>query len=97
VFEQITQALERLGETEMAERISEKQFRTAFIEELQFKQASGANIEAPATGGGGAADPALMSSSAGGGELNSLTAEDTAGAPPSGAPPGLPNGQNTGV
>jgi hypothetical protein len=98
VFEQIVQALERLGETDMAQRISEKQFRTAFIEELQFKQASGASIPTPGLPEGAppSADPTMMTSDAGGGEFNSLTAQDTTGAPPPPAPP-IPGPPPTGV
>ena len=47
VFEEIAAALERIGETELAERIQEKQFRTSFIEELQFRQQSGGAIPQP--------------------------------------------------
>ena len=47
VFEQIAAALERMGEGELAARIQEKQFRTSFIEELQFRQQSGSQIPQP--------------------------------------------------
>lgn len=41
VLEQIAQALERLDESELAERIREAEFRTRFVEDLQFRQMSG--------------------------------------------------------
>lgn len=47
VFEQIAAALERMGEMELAERIKQKQFQTAFTEELAFRQATGGAIPGP--------------------------------------------------
>lgn len=47
VFEQIAAALERMGETDLAARIQEKQFRTSFMEELAFRQQSGGAIPTP--------------------------------------------------
>lgn len=41
VLEQIAQSLERMEEPELAARIREAQFRTRFMEEMQFRQASG--------------------------------------------------------
>lgn len=47
VFEQIATALERMGETDLASRIKEKEFRQSFVEELAFRQQSGGAIPAP--------------------------------------------------
>jgi hypothetical protein len=49
VLEQIAQALERMGEQEFAERIRESEFKTRFIEDLQFRQQTGS---IPGAGGG---------------------------------------------
>lgn len=89
VFEQIAAALERMGETDLAQRIQEKQFRTAFTEELQFRQSTGGQIPGPG-------QMPQMPPEAGAG--NTVANEDTQG--PSGAAPGqagLPNGDQTGV
>lgn len=100
VFEQIAQALERLGETELAQRIQEKQFRNAFLEELAFRQQSGSAIpqpgqmqgEVPAPGG----EVPNMAPEAGGGQFNTQTAEALGGGEFGGGS-GLPNGMQTGV
>lgn len=108
VFEQIGAALERLGETDLAQRIQQKQFRAAFLEELAFRQQSGGGIAGPNTGGapdagaatvpGSGGAPPNMPSDAGANPFATQTAGDTAGAPPSGAPAGAPGGgMNTGV
>jgi len=41
VLEQIAQALERMGEHDMAARIRATEFRTSYIQEMQFRQATG--------------------------------------------------------
>jgi hypothetical protein len=95
VFEQISAALERMGEHEMAARIEEKQFRASFIEELQFRQQSGSTIPAPGGEGGSNLPP-----EAGGAPINTATAEDMGtggGGGASAGQPGLPNGQQTSV
>ncbi len=40
-LEQIAQAMEKIDEPEMAERIRESQFRQKFVEDMQFRQVSG--------------------------------------------------------
>ena len=85
VFEQVAAALERMGEGELAQRIQEKQFRTAFLEELQFRQQSGASIPAPGQMGN-------MPPEAGGGAFNTQT-EESLGGGEFGAPPGGPPGE----
>lgn len=101
VFEQISQALERMGETEMAQRIAEKQFRTAFIEELAFRQSSGGAIPQPGIPNNGEmADPSNMPPAAGANEFATQTAEDAGmggGGAASAGQPGLPNGEQTSV
>lgn len=47
VFEQVAAALERMGETDLAERIQEKQFRQSMIEQLQFQQQTGSQVPTP--------------------------------------------------
>lgn len=47
VLEQISAALERLGEQDLAKRIQEKQFRAAFTEELAFRQTTGGAMPQP--------------------------------------------------
>ena len=42
VLEQIAQSLEKSGEQELADRIRETQFRSKLIEDMQFRQISGA-------------------------------------------------------
>ena len=44
VLEQIAQALERLDELELANRIREAEFKTRFIEDLAFRQQTGAGL-----------------------------------------------------
>jgi hypothetical protein len=86
VFEQISAALRRMGENGLAEQIEEKQFREKFIQELEFKQKTGADIPAPnspeALG--------LMPPEAGGGVANTATNEDIYGAG-GGGPPQMGN------
>ena len=79
VLEQISMALERLGEGELATRIRENQFRAAFVQELQFRQATG-NI--PASPTGGLTGPPEM----GGGQFNAQQTGGVGGeiAPPEG-------------
>lgn len=72
VFEQIAAALERMGETELAQRIQEKQFRTAFVEELAFRQQSGGAIPQPGR-------MEMLPPEAGGGEFNTQTQEAMGG------------------
>jgi hypothetical protein len=72
VLEQIGMALERLGETELAKRISEKEFRTAFAEEAAFRQQTGSAIPAPG-------QMPNMPPEAGGGEFNTQTSESMGG------------------
>lgn len=91
VFEQVAAALTRMGETELAERIQEKQFRTAFVEELQFRQASGTDIPSPGQVGG--QSPGQMPPEAGGGS----TQPGPGAGQSTGAPAGLPTGDQTGV
>lgn len=90
VFEQISAALERMGETDLAQRIQEKQFRTAFLEELTFRQQSGGAMPQ-----GPGAMPNLPPE-AGGGQFNTQTQEAVGGQMPA-APPGLPTGDQTAV
>jgi hypothetical protein len=54
VLEQIAQALDRFGETEMSERIRENEFRMKFLQDMQFRQITGS---VPGLGGGGEAPP----------------------------------------
>jgi hypothetical protein len=81
VFEQIGQALERLGEHELATRIQEKQFRTAFLEELAFRQQAGTAIPQPGAmpGQPGGGEPGNMPPEAGAGEFNTQTTESMGG------------------
>ena len=66
VFELMAQALERHGETEIAARMRENEFRTKMLQEMQFRQQTGQGM--PPLGGGGA--PPAMPPGAGGGEFN---------------------------
>ena len=94
VLEQISEALIRLGEDELAQRIRENQFKTAFIQELQFRQQTGNVPQAP-----GAPVPAPpgsppgMPSEAGG----FAPTNETQGIPASpGAPPGMEGAMGAG-
>ncbi len=71
VLEQISQALERMNEPEIADRIRENEFKAKFIEEMKFKQATGGAI--PSLDNSGLNNP----SSAGGGQFNAQ--QDNAG------------------
>ncbi len=53
VLEQIADALERLNEPEIANRIRQNEFRTQFVQDLQFRQQTGGQMP-QITGGGGA-------------------------------------------
>lgn len=53
MLEQIAQALERQDEQELATRIREAQFRTRFIEDLQFRQQGGGSMPQAAPPGAG--------------------------------------------
>lgn len=73
VLEQIAQALDRFGETEMAARIRESEMRHKMIEDIQFRQATGTMPGGP--GGGG-----LNMGPESGAPQNTQTAQDTTGA-----------------
>lgn len=92
VLEQISAALERLGETDLAQRIQEKQFRTAMIEELTFRQQTGADIPPPQINPQtGALEN--MPSDAGAGQFNTQRPNvGGGGADMGGAPQGMPTG-----
>jgi len=64
VLEQIAQALDRMNEPDIAQRIRENEFKAKFIEDLKFRQATGQAI--PSLDSGGLNNP----SSAGGGQFN---------------------------
>lgn len=66
VLEQIAQALDRLNEPDIAQRIRDNEFKTKFVEEMRFRQATGG---AAATDGGGLNLPP----SSGGGQFNTQT------------------------
>lgn len=76
VFEQVAAALERMGETDLAQRIQEKQFRTAFLEEMQFRQQTGTPIPAPGQ------MPGNMPPEAGAGQFNTQTQDQNGGQMP---------------
>lgn len=92
VFEQIAQALERMGETDLAQRIQEKQFRQSFTEELQFRQATGGAIPTPGK-------MPNMPPEAGANAFATETQDQYGGGADMGSAPGvgLPTGQQTGV
>lgn len=90
VLEQIGAALERLGETELAQRIQEKQFQQNFQNELQTRQATGNLPPAPGA-------PGNMPPQAGANSFSTATDEDQGLSSGIAPPPGLPNGDQTGV
>ncbi len=63
VLEQIAQALQRLGEEDMAKRIRENEFRAQFVQDLAFRQATGNIPQGPQR-------PGALPPESGGGEFN---------------------------
>lgn len=66
VFEQIAAALERIGEPELAARISENEMRQKLIEDLTFRQQTGGEIPTLDRGGN------QLPPEAGGGQTNAV-------------------------
>lgn len=66
VFEQIKNAMLRIGEPDMAARMEEQEFKTKFMEDLAFQQQAG-SIPALGNGGGEQLPPG-----AGGGQTNAV-------------------------